>query len=66
MKNSKTVGSVFKMEIFEIFPFFQIFSLWAAEGHKVYELYTSATGLYLCLLSARAVIIFATWLKQVS
>jgi len=31
----------------------QIFGLWVEEGHKVYELYTSAAGFYVCLLFIR-------------
>ena len=44
----------------------QIFSLWVEDGHKVYELYTSATGFYICLLLARGIAMFASWLRQVS
>jgi hypothetical protein len=44
----------------------QIFSLWVEDGHKVYELYTSATGFYICLLIARSIAMFASWLRQVS
>jgi hypothetical protein len=43
----------------------QIFSLWVEDGHRVYELYTSATGFYICLLIARAIAMFAGWLRQV-
>jgi len=35
------------------------------DGHRVYELYTSATGFYICLLIARAIAMFAGWLRQV-
>jgi len=42
----------------------QMFSLWVAEGHKVYELYTSATGLYLCLVLARGGLMVASWIRQ--
>jgi len=42
----------------------QVFGLWVAEGHRVYELYTSATGLYLCLLLARGGLLLASWLRQ--
>jgi len=42
----------------------QIFCMWMEEGHKVYELYTSATGFYVCLLIARGVAMFAGWLRQ--
>jgi len=41
-----------------------MFSLWVAEGHRVYELYTAATGLYLCLVLAKGGIMLATWLRQ--
>ena len=36
------------------------------DGHRVYELYTSATGFYICLLIARAIAMFAGWLRQVN
>jgi len=42
----------------------QIFSCWVEDGHKIYELYTSATGFYVCLLIARGVAMFAGWLRQ--
>lgn len=42
----------------------QMFSLWVAEGHRVYELYTSATGLYLCLVLARGSLMLASWIRQ--
>jgi len=42
----------------------QIFSCWVEEGHKIYELYTSATGFYVCLLMARGIAMFAGWLRQ--
>merc|ERR1719317_1478211 len=41
-----------------------VFSLWVAEGHRVYELYSAATGLYLCLVLAKGGIMLATWLRQ--
>jgi len=41
-----------------------VFTHWVAEGHRVYELYTAATGLYLCLVLARGSIMLATWLRQ--
>ena len=31
----------------------------------MYELYTSASGFYVCLLMARAVAMFTGWLRQV-
>ena len=34
------------------------------DGHRVYELYTSATGLYVCLLLARGAVMVAAWLSQ--
>ena len=42
-----------------------MFCVWVEEGHKVYELYTSASGFYVCLLMARAVAMFTGWLRQV-
>jgi E3 ubiquitin-protein ligase MARCH6 len=42
----------------------QLFSLWVAEGHRVYELYTSATGLYLCLVLAKGGLMLASWIRQ--
>jgi len=42
----------------------QLFGLCVMEGHRVYELYTSATGLYLCLLLARGAVMVTAWLKQ--
>ena len=41
-----------------------IFSLWLSDNHRVYELYTPATGLYLCLVLARAAVILVAWIKQ--
>jgi len=41
-----------------------VFTLWVADGHRVYELYTAATGLYLCLVLAKGSIMFVTWLQQ--
>lgn len=42
----------------------QLFSLAVVDGHRVYELYTSATGLYVCLLLARGAVMVAAWLRQ--
>jgi len=42
----------------------KLFSLWVAEGHHVYELYTAATGLYLCLVVARSTVMLISWLRQ--
>lgn len=42
----------------------QMFALWVAEGHRVYELYTSATGLYMCLVLARGGLMIASWIRQ--
>jgi len=41
-----------------------LFALWVAEGHRVYELYTSATGLYLCLVIAKGSLMLASWIRQ--
>merc|ERR1719341_1248604 len=41
-----------------------LFALWVAEGHRVYELYTSATGLYLCLVIAKGGLMLASWIRQ--
>lgn len=41
-----------------------LFSLWVTPGHRVYELYTAASGLYLCLVTAKATIMLATWIRQ--
>jgi len=41
-----------------------VFSLWVVDGHRVYELYTAATGLYLCLVLAKGGIMLATWVRQ--
>lgn len=41
-----------------------MFALWVPEGHRVYEVYTAATGLYLCLVLAKGGIMLATWLRQ--
>ena len=32
---------------------------------RVYELYTSATGLYLCLVIAKGSLMLASWIRQV-
>ena len=32
---------------------------------RVYELYTSATGLYLCLVIAKGGLMLASWIRQV-
>lgn len=42
----------------------QMFNIWVEEGQKVYELYTSATGFYICLLMIRGIAMFAGWLRQ--
>lgn len=42
----------------------QIFALWFDENPRVYELYTSAMGLYTCLLLIRGATLFAGWLQQ--
>lgn len=41
-----------------------IFSVWLTESHRVYELYTAATGLYLCLLLARGTVMLVSWVRQ--
>merc|ERR1719445_1714851 len=41
-----------------------VFSLFLTDNHRVYELYTAATGLYLCLLLARGTIMLVTWVRQ--
>ena len=41
-----------------------IFSVCLSDSHRVYELYTAATGLYLCLVLARATVMLVTWIKQ--
>ena len=41
-----------------------IFSVCLSDNHRVYELYTAATGLYLCLVLARATVMLVTWIKQ--
>merc|ERR1719422_2543932 len=41
-----------------------VFSLFLTDNHRVYELYTAATGLYLCLVLARATIMLASWIGQ--
>ena len=53
--------------IFMLVPVFlgrQIFALWFDENPRVYELYTSAMGLYTCLLLIRGATLFAGWLQQ--
>ena len=35
------------------------------EYFRVYELYTSATGLYLCLVIAKGSLMLASWIRQV-
>jgi hypothetical protein len=42
----------------------QIFALWFDDNPKVYELYTSAMGLYTCLLLLRGTTLVAGWLQQ--
>ena len=42
----------------------QIFALWFNENPRVYELYTSATGLYTCLLLIRGTTLVVGWLQQ--
>jgi len=41
-----------------------VFSLFLTDNHRVYELYTAATGLYLSLLLARGTIMLVTWVRQ--
>ena len=53
--------------IFMLVPVFlgrQIFALWFDENPRVYELYTSAMGLYTCLLLIRGATLFAGWVQQ--
>lgn len=42
----------------------QIFSLWVEDGHKVYELYTSAVGFYVCLLIIRGLTFCTNIIRQ--
>ena len=42
----------------------QIFSLWFEENPRVYELYTSAMGLYTCLLLIRGATLVVRWVQQ--
>merc|ERR1719242_1902070 len=41
-----------------------VFSLFLTDNHRVYELYTAATGLYLCLLLARGTGMLVSWVRQ--
>ena len=42
----------------------QAFSFWFPGNSGVYELYTSATGLYTCLLLIRGTTLFTGWIQQ--
>ena len=42
----------------------QAFSFWFPGNSGVYELYTSATGLYTCLLFVRGTTLFTGWIQQ--
>jgi len=42
----------------------QIFSVWVEDGHKVYELYTSAAGFYICLLIIRGLSFCTNVIRQ--
>ena len=42
----------------------RLFSLWLTEKPRVYELYTAATGLYLCLVAVKASTFVSAWLRQ--
>merc|ERR1712223_1418393 len=53
--------------IFMLVPVFlgrQIFALWFDKNSSIYELYTSAVGLYACLLLIRGTMLFAGWIQQ--
>merc|ERR1712098_181542 len=39
-------------------------SFFINDNHRIYELYTAATGLYVCLVLARGVIMLVTWIGQ--
>jgi len=41
-----------------------IFSFFINDNHRIYELYTAATGLYMCLVLARGAIMLFTWIGQ--
>ena len=42
----------------------KIFSVFVAESPRVYELYTSATGLYLTLVLIKGVTLVVSWIQQ--
>ena len=42
----------------------QAFAFWFPGNAGVYELYTSATGLYTCLLLIRGTTLFTGWIQQ--
>ena len=42
----------------------QIFALWFDDNPRVYELYTSAMGLYTCLLLIRGTTLVVGWVQQ--
>ncbi len=44
--------------------FLQIFRLALSDDSRVYELYTAATGVYVCLLLARASALVTGWVQQ--
>ena len=42
-----------------------MYVIMSLEYFRVYELYTSATGLYLCLVIAKGSLMLASWIRQV-